>query len=82
MKPFVISLSEPYLQSFPGEFKKLKPKMRDVYGVGTRPLVDVVCTYVHDLETEVHYWADQVTGSLYNPETGRCLSSSRLKVKL
>lgn len=79
-KPFKISSAEPYLHDFPESFRKT-PALRWLIDlVGERDLVPVACVYLHDLDTEVHYLADQITGTLYNPETMACLSSSNLRL--
>lgn len=77
-KPFKISLSEPYLHDFPNWFKKAAPTRWLIDLAGERDLVMVECVYLHDLDTVRNYLADQVTGSLYNLDSGACLSSSRL----
>ena len=80
IKPFKISRSEPYLHGFQEAFKGLPAVRWLVDLVGERDLVPVVCLYLHDLDTEVHYLADQITGTLYNPESMACLSSSALRL--
>ncbi len=79
-EPFKISRSEPYLHNFPEWFRRAPAHRWLVEGAGERDLVVVECIYLHDLNTVVQYLADQVTGTLYNPESLACLSSSNLRL--
>lgn len=79
-KPLKISRAEPYLRTIPEWFRSAPAQRWLIDLVGERDLVPVACVYLHDPNTEVHYLADQITGSLYNPETMACLSSSALRL--
>lgn len=80
IKPFRISLYEPFLRDFPESFRKATPQRWLINHVGERDLVEVECVYPRAPETPVHYLADQITGTLYSQASGYCLSSSRLRL--
>lgn len=77
-KPFIISFKEPYLSDWDMRNAKHSEvtKIINVAGVDEERKMKLVKVRIHDNIFKAY--VDCVTGSLYIPKTGVCLSSTQL----